>query len=432
MPEGYSFEAFRAKLTERIVALPEFRMKLADSALNLDAPVWVDDPDFDLDRHLHRATLPAPGTRRELSELAGRLVGERLDRSRPLWDMWVIEGLSGTDPSLKGHVTLLLRLHHVLGDGVTAYDMFARLSSAEADSPAPEPIEGAGTVSKRRIVLDGLLRFLRRAWYLVATVLPTTITAVAKAVGGLVRGHRVTELFRAPRNPFSGSITGRRSIAYAKLDLADVKRIKNRFGVTINDVMMTLVADVLRQYLLDRAALPDAPLVAMMGMPGSEANRMGRNNLSLTLPSLRTDIADPTERLKAMTAANSVFKEQNSVIGLSLMEDWMQCAPGLLAWGMRPYGWLGLNERWPMYNLSFANMRGPEQEYYLMGAKVTARYGFGPLSHGSALAVVVMSLNDHFDVGFVSCSDLLPDPWILADGLSVALKALLNRATEVS
>jgi diacylglycerol O-acyltransferase / wax synthase len=429
MPGGYSFEAFRHKLAERIVGLPEFRMKLADSMLNLDTPVWVDDPSFDLDLHLHRITLPAPGTRRELSELAGHLVAGRLDRSRPLWDMWVIEGLSEGEPSFRGHVALILRLHHVLGDGVTAYDMFSRLSSAEADPPRPEAAEGAGTIGKRQLVLDGLTRFLRRAWYIASTLLPGTAAAAVKAVARWVRSPTIARPVRAPRTPFAGRFTGRRSFAFVQLDLADVKSIKNRFGTTINDVMLTLVAGALRDYLLDRAALPSAPLVAMMGMPGSEHTRAGRNNISLTLPSLRTDIADPVARLKAIAAANSVVQQESSGTGLNLMEGWMQSTPGLIALGTRPYQWLGLSDRWPMYNLTFANMRGPDQAYYLMGAKVTARYGLGQILYGSALAVIVMSLNGHFDIGFVSCSDLLPDLWQLADALPDGLKELLVAAT---
>ena len=139
MPSGYSFEAFRDKLSGQIAALPEFRMKLADSALNLDNPVWVDDPSFELDHHLHRVELPAPGGPRELSELAARLVAERMDRDRPVWDMWVVEGLVDADPGLKANVAVILRMQHVLADGPTALNIFSRLCSTQSDPAPPAP-----------------------------------------------------------------------------------------------------------------------------------------------------------------------------------------------------------------------------------------------------------------------------------------------------
>jgi diacylglycerol O-acyltransferase / wax synthase len=155
LPAGYNFADFRDRLAKRLLAIPEFRMKLADSVLNLDTPVWVEDPDFDLDRHLHRIQLPAPGTSKELSSLVGRLIAERMDRSRPLWEMWVIEGLSGTDARFSGRVAVMHRMHHVLADGTTANDILARLCSIEADPLPPEPIAGVGSLSTRQIVFDG-------------------------------------------------------------------------------------------------------------------------------------------------------------------------------------------------------------------------------------------------------------------------------------
>ncbi|MFZ0904936.1 MAG: wax ester/triacylglycerol synthase domain-containing protein, partial [Mycobacterium sp.] len=142
MPGGYSFERFRDNLSVRIKAVPELRAKLADSALNLDTPVWVEDRDFDLDRHLHVVTLSRPGDQYELSDVVGRLAAVPLDRSLPLWDMWVLQGTADDEP--HQHVAVLFRVHHVLMDGVTGRDLWSRLRTTQADPPLPEPVDGIG------------------------------------------------------------------------------------------------------------------------------------------------------------------------------------------------------------------------------------------------------------------------------------------------
>jgi diacylglycerol O-acyltransferase / wax synthase len=430
MPGGYSFETFRDKLSGQIVALPEFRMKLADSVLNLDTPVWVDDPHFDLDYHLHRVELPAPGGPRELSELAGRLVAERMDRDRPVWDMWVIEGLVRADPGLEANVAVILRMQHVLADGETALDIFSRLCSTEADPPPPEAIDGVGTVSKWQIVLGGLVRFACRPWHLVATILPALVAVLlnARKVRRSARGKAAPRAFvrmpSAPRTPFNGNVTKSRTAAYVQLNLADAKAVKDRFGVTVNDVMLAVVSGALRQYLLDRAALPQAGLLAVMPVAVLDAARPGRNKLAIRLTNLHSEMSEPAERLEAIAEMTSLAKQHSSATGSALLQDWLQFAPGLLAIGMRFYKWSGLTKRRPAYNLSVSNVRGPETESYLLGATISGRYAFGPVVHGCGLDVIVMSLNGKLDIGLVSCSDLLPDLWDLANGLPASLSEL--------
>lgn len=433
MRGGYSFEAFRDKLSRQVVALPEFRMKLADSVLNLDNPVWVTDPHFDLDRHLHRVELPAPGGPRELSELAGRLVAERMDRDRPVWDMWVVEGLVGADPSSKADVAVILRMQHVLADGETALDIFSRLCSAEAEPPPPDPVDGVGTVSKRRIVLDGLVRFVCRPWHFATTIVPALITLLfdARKARRSARGKTMPRAFvrmpSAPRTPFNGNVTKSRTAAYVQLNLTDAKAVKDRFGVTVNDVMLAVLSGALRQFLLDRQALPQTGLLAVMPVAVVDAARPGRNKLAIRLTNLNSDMADPAKRLEAIAEMTSLAKQHSSTAGSALLQDWLQLAPGLLAIGMRFYKWSGLTERRPAYNLSVSNVRGPETQSYLLGAAITGRYAFGPVVHGCGLDVIVMSLNGKLDIGLVSCSDLLPDLWDLAAGIPTALNELQAR-----
>src|SRR5215213_9764443 len=174
MPGGYSFDRLRDELAARITAIPEFRAKLADSQFNLDYPVWVEDDAFDLDRHLLRIGLPSPGGRRELAEVCGHIASLPLDRSKPLWEMWVIEGIADTDPRAGGLLAVMTKVHHAAVDGVSGANLFAQLCSAEPDMPPPEPVEGAGGAGPMQIAAGGLMRFASRPWQL-ANLLPTTV-----------------------------------------------------------------------------------------------------------------------------------------------------------------------------------------------------------------------------------------------------------------
>ena len=153
MPGGYTFDRLRDALSLRMKAMPEFREKLANNPLNLDHPVWVDDDEFDVDRHLHRVGLPPPGGRAELSEICGHIASLSLDRRRPLWEMWVIEGVAGTDCHRDGRLAVMTKVHHAGVDGVTGANLMSQLCTTEADAPAPDPVEGVGGASGSRFSL---------------------------------------------------------------------------------------------------------------------------------------------------------------------------------------------------------------------------------------------------------------------------------------
>lgn len=423
MPGGYSFERFRDVLIGRLVGLPEFRMKLTDTTFNLGTPVWVDDPDFDPDRHLHLVRLPTPAGSRELADFTAARIAEEMDRTRPLWDMYVIEGLSGDDDRFGGKVAVLHRFHHVLADGVTALDMLARLSAAEADPSPPPARVGVGTVSRRDIAVDGFRRFAARPKYLLTELLPSAV-ATAK-VRRRNRGTRMAGAFTAPQTMLNGNVTGRRSAAFVQLDLQDLKAVKDTFDATINDVLLAVVSDALRSYLDKRDALPQAPLLTMVPVSVFDPDREGRNQVALMVTSLCTDIADPADRLTAIAKATTAAKADISTLGPTHQQDWMEFAPGLLALAMRLYRWSGRTTRKPVYNLTTSNVPGPQEQTYLMGAAVRARYSFGPVLNGAGLSVVAMSLNGKLDIGLITCPDLVPDVWELADALPLALDRLL-------
>jgi diacylglycerol O-acyltransferase / wax synthase len=429
MPYGYSLDRLRDELALRLKGMPQFREKLADSPLNLDHPVWVDDKSFDISRHLHRIGLPSPGGRMELAEICGHIAALPLDRSRPLWEMWVIEGVAGTDAQHGGRLAVMTKVHHACVDGVTGASLLSQLCSTEADAPPPEPVDGVGDANQLQIAMSGLAKFVSRPLHL-ASVLPNTASSVAATLRRARIGQTMAAPFAAPPTAFNASITADRNVAYAQLDLEDIKRVKNYFDVKVNDVVMALVSGVLRQFLLDRGELPNSSLVAMVPVSvRGKSNRPGRNQISGIFTRLETHIADPAERLKAIAYANSVAKQHSSAISASLLQDWSQfAAPAVFGLAMRAYARTRLTKSRPVHNLVVSNVPGPQMPLYLLGCEVKAMYPLGPIFHGSGLNITVMSLRGKLDVGLIACPELVPDLWELADDFVVGMEELLLAA----
>jgi diacylglycerol O-acyltransferase / wax synthase len=419
---GYSFERLRDDLGARITSIPEFRQKLADNRLNLDHPAWVEDDTFDIDRHLHRIALPQPGGRVELSDICGRIASDPLDRNGPLWEMWVIEGLAGAD----ARMVVMTKVHHATVDGVTGADVLARLCGVEPDMSPPEPVEGPGDASSVQLAVSGLVNFATRPLRLVSLV-PTTVSTVVDIVRRVRSGRTMAVPFRAPRTPFNDAVTCRRAVAYTELDLEDIKKVKNRFNVTVNDVVMALCSSVLRRFLLDGSQLPDTSLVATVPVSvHDKSDRPGRNQLSALFTRLETQIADPAERLRAIERINSVAKEHSSAIGATLLLDWAQFgARALFAPAMRLYISTGLVRR-PVHNVVISNVPGPQVPLYFLGCRVHAMYPLGPVFHGTGLNITAMSLTGKLDMGIIACRELVSDVWRVADEFETALKELLD------
>jgi WS/DGAT/MGAT family acyltransferase len=427
MPGGYTFDRLRDALGMRIKAMPQFREKLADSRFNPDHPVWVEDKDFDVDRHLHRIGLPSPGGRHELAEICGHIASLSLDRSRPLWETWVIENIGGTDAHAGGRLAVMTKVHHAGVDGVTGANLMSQLCSTEPDAPAPDPVEGVGGASSLEIAISGAIKFATRPLRLV-NVVPTTLSTVVDTVRRARSGQAMAAPFAAPKTAFNANVTGHRNVAFAQLDLEDIKTVKNHFGVKVNDVVMALVSGVLRKFLADRGELPENSLVAMVPVSVHEkSDRPGRNQVSGMFAKLETHIEDPAERLKSIAAANSVAKQHSSAIGATLLQDWTQfAAPAVFGIAMRVYASSRLTEARPVHNLVISNVPGPQEPLYFLGSEVKAMYPLGPIFHGSGLNITVMSLTGKLDVGIVSCPELLPDLWDMADDFEVALGELLD------
>jgi diacylglycerol O-acyltransferase / wax synthase len=426
MPGGYTFDRFHDDLALRIKALPEFRAKLADSQLNLDHPVWVEDKDFDLSRHLLRIDLPPPGGRRELAEVCGHIAAAQLDRSKPVWGMWVIEGVADTDAHEGGPLALMIKVHHAAVDGVSAANLLTQLCSPEPDSPPPDPVAGPGDATALDIAAGGLVRFISRPLNL-ARALPATVSTIVNTVSRARSGMAMAAPFTAPATPFNAEVTAERNIALAQLDFDDVKRVKNRFDVKVNDVVLALCAGALREFLRDRGELPDKPLVAVVPMSVHDtSNRPGRNQVSGMFCNLQTHIEDPGERLQAIAKANSRAKDHSRAIAPSLVLDVTQVVTRAM------FGFiLGVAAHTPLthtaiHNVIISNVAGPRNKLYCLGAEIKALYPLGPIFHGSGLNITVMSLSGKLNVGIISCRKLVDDLWGLADRFEPELYELLG------
>ncbi|MDT5118424.1 MAG: diacylglycerol O-acyltransferase / wax synthase [Mycobacterium sp.] len=420
MPGGYTYGRFRAALAKSVAAVPEFRMKLADNQLNVDHPVWVDDEKFQLERHLQHVGVPAPGGRRELAEIWGYIAGLPLDRDRPLWGMWVLQGGANSDA-----IVVMLKVHHALVDGVVASNLLTHLCTLQPDAPAPKAVGGAGGGNPLQIAVSGLFGFARRPLRL-ATVVPATILTVAQTVLRAREGRTMAAPFSAPSTPLNGSVTRYRNVAYTQLHMRDVKRIKVRFGVTVNDVVVALCAGVLRRFLLERGELPDQPLVATVPVSvHGQSDRPGRNQTTWMFCRVESQISDPAERIRAIAAGNSAAKDHTQAMGPTLLHDWTQFGgPTMFSAAMRLLPRIPINRS--AYNLILSNVPGPRDQLYFLGCRVNTMYPLGPIIGDAGLNITVMSLNGELGIGIIGCPDLLPDLWSMADAFPDALKELLE------
>ncbi|HZT67771.1 MAG TPA: wax ester/triacylglycerol synthase family O-acyltransferase [Acidimicrobiales bacterium] len=431
MPGGYSYEGMREFMRSRLGLSPAFTRKLVRVPFDLAHPVWVEDPDFDLEAHLHRVALPSPGGPRQLAELTEQIAGIPLDRGRPLWEMWFVEGLE------HGHVGLVAKMHHSTIDGVSGanlmmhlFDLEPRLPEPAGELPTPERIP-----SDLELLAHGLASRARQP-----LILPRAVADTARAGFELVRRRlrsdsaRMATPFTAPATPFNAPITPHRRIAFSSVPLADVRAVKDAFGTTVNDVILALCAGAVRRWLEDRDALPDRPLIA--GVPVSTrgdddaAGGFGANFISAMFVSLATDVDDPVERLRRIHDRTKGAKEEFRALGADVLTNWTEfTSPRLLGLAIRLYSSMELADRHPpAMNFLVSNVPGPPIPLYFAGGKLVALYPLGPIFDGMGLNVTVLSYQDSVGFGFVACRELVPDLWELADCTAGALDELTERA----
>ncbi|MDQ6526571.1 wax ester/triacylglycerol synthase family O-acyltransferase [Nocardioides sp. LHD-245] len=413
MTAPYSFAAMQREIDLRVRDVPGFTRKVRGVPLGLDHPVWVRDKDFDIERHVHRLALPTPGGYAELMDLCAHLASLPLDRSRPLWEMWVIEGYrpEGSDDE---KVVVFAKMHHATVDGVSGSNLISHLCSLEPDAPplvpenAPHPRDpGRGELLGRAVIGTAT-----RPVTLVKVLKPSA-QLVTRSIGRARQGTAMAAPFSAPRTSFNGTITSHRSIAVVDLDLEEIRRIKKVTGTTVNDVVLAVSGGALRAYLAERDELPESSLLATVPVSVRDSSRRatGANKVSALFTKLGTDIEDPLERLRMLAERNQHAKEHHNAISADALQDWAEfAAPRTFGLAVRAYANLRLAERHPVvHNLVISNVPGPPIPLYFMGARIDALCPLGPVFHGAGLNVTVMSNAGQMHVGAIACRESMPD-----------------------
>ncbi|HXQ61827.1 MAG TPA: wax ester/triacylglycerol synthase family O-acyltransferase [Acidimicrobiales bacterium] len=435
MPSGYSYDRIRSMVFERLSEIPSVRQKLAKVPFNLGRPFWVDDPDLDIDRHLHRVVLEPPGDERSLANVVGDIASWQLRRDRPLWELWVIEGLA------DGRVAILVKMHHSTIDGVSGASMMGQMLDLEPVPPTPTLSSDERPAQQPPSPLELLARTMtaRLAEPLeLARLVPATAFRLATTLWRLGRqgdtGTPMTKPFTAPRTLFNATITARRSVAVTEVALADIKTVKDAFGVTVNDVVTAVVGGALRRYLEDRGELPDRSLLAAapVSVHDQTADRGGMTKVSVMFSTLATDEKDPVERLRVIAAANSRAKEIHRMVGADTLMRWAEHFwLNAFALGARLYSTLHLADHHRVvHNLILSNVPGPPVPLYMAGARLVGLYPLGPITDGAGLNVTVLSEEDRVGFGIITCPDLVPRVWDMADAVPGALAELVEAAAR--
>ncbi len=428
--DRFSFDAVVDQLRRRIHHAPQFRWKLVEGPfrLRLERPIWVDDPDFDIANHVHRVAVPGPGDQRALGDLVGRLVGYKIDRTRPLWEMWLIEGLD------DGRQALLAKIHHSIIDGSSGTEMITLLYDTEAEpDPDPEPPPYEPEAVPALIERVGMAAVHSVTWPLRVGRFSRQLLRQGITMGRHALGENPpAQPLQAPRTSLNGRLTPDRRFSSAVVSLADAKAVKDAFGVKLNDVVMAISAGALRHYLLASDALPDKPLIAQVPVSlraDPDDSEIGTKVAALFC-SLATDVEDPAERLRAIRASSVQGKAVREELTARHEINWTDTLPpAAIALAARTWSAAGLDERTPpVFNLIISNVVGPPFDLFLAGARVDAMYPMGPLLYGSGVNLTVVSSADELHFGLMSCPTLVPDPWTIADAIPVALDELVAAA----
>lgn len=431
LDEPFTADTVRRYIADRLHLLPSMRWRLVTVPLGLDLPYWRDDPDIDLDYHVRGIALPPNSGERELRELVARLVSRRLDRSFPLWEVYVIDGLP------DGRVGILSKNHHAAVDGQSGVKIMTTLLSADRDATLRPPEQTATVAAEAQ---PNSLEIFLRGWVAVATNPPRGLRhagkilwdalAAARALGlqaAVGAGSRVASL--APRTSFNASVSARRNWAFGTVSLEDVKTLKSRHDCTVNDVVMALCTSALRRWLIVHDELPDKPLVAMVPvsvrLPGQAG---GGNQVSALTAQLPTQVADPLERLRLVRDGMRSAKEMHDALPASLLTDFTNfTAPAAAEFVARRAASLRWADRIrPVFNLTISNVPGPRETLWFAGAEMVATYPISMISDGMGLNITLQSYRDGLHFGLVSAPELVPDIDLLITYLEEAVTELLE------
>ncbi|MDQ7973497.1 MAG: wax ester/triacylglycerol synthase family O-acyltransferase [Rhodocyclaceae bacterium] len=442
LPKGYKgdfYEDAKAFMASRIHLADVFTRKLALMPFDLSNPVWVDDDDIDIDYHVRHITLPKPGTNRQLQQYVARLHSSLIDRSRPMWEFYIIDGLQ------SGDVALYTKVHHAGIDGQAGVEVGKAIFDLEPTGRVVKPPRDKPRRSGYQLGMAELATAALRNTAAQYVKLYKMLPALGKALSSLASpsaestpadAKALAKRFdlTAPRTPFNVSITNQRSFAGRTIPLAETKAIAKHFGVTLNDVVMATVSGALRSYLKDSNELPDKSLVAGVPVSLREAGDDTANNqASMILVSLASDIKDPLERLKAINRSSTQSKSTMNKFKAVVLDDFpMFGAPWLMSGVASMVGRSGLvNVLPPMANVAISNVAGAPFPMYFAGALVTCYYPVSIASQGMALNVTVQSYNGRMDYGLIACRRAVPDITEIGDYMLAEHKKLMDLMHKV-
>ena len=418
LPEGYQgnwYDDVREHLSKRLHLAPVFTRKLALMPFDLANPVWIEDDDIDLDYHIRHTVLPRPGTQEQLEALAARLHSSLLDRSRPLWEFYVVEGLA------DGTVGFYTKVHHAAIDGQAG----VALGNAMLDlSPVPrsvKPPRGRRSHHRYQLGVAELLsaavsNTLRQVGMLGRLAVPLGKALIGSARESLAErslglGRLRSLLKMPPRTPFNVSITNQRVFAALSLPLDEAKRLGKAHGASINDLVLWLCSTALREYLKESRELPADSLVA--GVPVSlraEGDTSMNNQVTMSLVQLATHEKDPLRRLALIRESTASMKNTMGAFGELIPTDFPSPgAPWLLSGLASLYGRSGLADRIRMVNVAISNVPGSPMPLYLAGAKMLDYYPVSIAAHGVALNITVQSYMGQLCFGLIACRRAVPD-----------------------
>jgi len=433
--EPPSPDDFEAHIRSRVHLLPRLRQRLLFPPLGLGTPFWVDDPEFDLRNHVRHTTLPSPGDDAQFHELVGEVLSPPLDRTRPLWQLVMVDGFA------EDRFAVVYKTHHAMADGFSAVDIGTLLFDPEPN-PVPSreeeqwtPQASPSTAGLAVRAIAGIWGTARRMAAWLADAMRRPGRARKRAANGLAGLWEVTWALTkpAPKVPLNVEIGPRRAFAWADFTLADFKLIKNGLGVTVNDVILAATAAALRRWLADREVDTDGmELKALVPVSIRTVNEQGElgNRLTAMRGPLPVGIADPVERLHAVHAGMDTLKDSKQPLGAEAiwgLNDWFRdFAPVLLG----PTAAINFSTR--LFNLLVTNFPGPQIPFYLLGREVEGVFPIGFLARRHALAIAIVSYNGKVGFGILADRDSMPDLEVLSGYLRESVDELLAAARIAS